>query len=78
LQYIWAIGRSDVTDVILNTAGGAAGMLFFFLFNRIAGRHARVVVPLLGGLVTLVVLAVGAFFAGLAPGPLAGLLSALF
>ena len=29
LQYVLAIGASDITDVITNTLGGAAGLLLF-------------------------------------------------
>lgn len=41
LQYILAIGRSDITDVIMNTAGGIAGLLVYSLLNKIC-RNERV------------------------------------
>lgn len=31
-QYLLAIGRSDITDVITNTLGGVAGLILFSLF----------------------------------------------
>jgi glycopeptide antibiotics resistance protein len=31
LQYIFAIGRTDLTDVIMNTAGGFAGLAVYRL-----------------------------------------------
>lgn len=41
LQYIFAIGRSDITDVIMNTAGGIAGLLIYSLLRKIC-RNERV------------------------------------
>lgn len=35
-QYIFAIGRSDVTDLILNTVGGAAGIAVFSHYPSLA------------------------------------------
>lgn len=41
LQYIFAIGRSDITDVIMNTAGGIIGLIIYSLLNKIC-RNKRV------------------------------------
>lgn len=41
LQYIFAIGRSDITDVIMNTAGGIVGLVVYSLLNKIC-RNKRV------------------------------------
>ena len=41
LQYIFAIGRSDITDVIMNTAGGIVGLVVYSLLNKIC-RNERV------------------------------------
>ena len=35
LQYVLAIGRSDITDVIMNTAGGIIGLIVYSLLNKI-------------------------------------------
>ena len=35
LQYIFAIGASDITDLIVNTLGGVIGIGVFLLFARI-------------------------------------------
>lgn len=35
LQYLLSIGASDVTDIITNTAGGAAGLAVYFLLSRL-------------------------------------------
>jgi glycopeptide antibiotics resistance protein len=37
VQYIFAIGASDITDIITNTLGGLIGLMFYDL----AGRHVR-------------------------------------
>ncbi len=34
-QYIFALGASDITDVIANTLGGIAGIGIFFVFHKI-------------------------------------------
>lgn len=41
LQYIFAIGRSDITDVIMNTAGGIVGLLVYSFLHKIC-RNERV------------------------------------
>lgn len=35
IQFIFAIGASDITDVIMNTLGGAAGVLLIFLISKV-------------------------------------------
>jgi glycopeptide antibiotics resistance protein len=40
LQYVLAIGRSDITDVIMNTVGGIVGLLIYSLLNKIC-RNER-------------------------------------
>lgn len=34
IQYIFAIGASDITDIIGNTSGGIIGIAVFTLFRR--------------------------------------------
>lgn len=41
VQYILAIGRSDVTDLLLNTLGGIVGIGTFYALKRLFGRHER-------------------------------------
>ncbi|WP_203963377.1 VanZ family protein [Actinocatenispora thailandica] len=63
-QYVLAIGWSDVTDVITNTAGGAAGIALTALARRrLHARTARVLtrICLIG--TVLVLLATGLFVA---------------
>ena len=35
IQFIFAIGASDITDLIMNTLGGAAGIFLVFLFTKL-------------------------------------------
>ena len=56
LQYTLAIGSSDTTDLILNTLGGASGIVGFFLLKKLSGKHTNKVVLIAGGLITIVVL----------------------
>lgn len=43
LQYVLAIGASDITDVITNTLGGAAGLLLFMWLFRLGKDKTHVV-----------------------------------
>lgn len=64
IQYVLAIGWSDVTDVLTNTAGGAAGIALTALVRRrLHARTARVLtrICLIG--TVLVLLAAGLFLA---------------
>ena len=61
LQYITALGASDVTDVILNTAGSALGVLLWILLRRLFRSRAITVMNaagLLGEILFLVAMAV--------------------
>lgn len=35
IQYIWALGASDITDLITNTLGGIIGIGIFFVLHKI-------------------------------------------
>ena len=35
IQYIMRLGRFDVDDIIMNTAGGIAGYIIYAIWNRI-------------------------------------------
>ncbi len=41
LQYALAIGRSDITDLISNSLGGAVGILMIFILMRILKSHTK-------------------------------------
>jgi glycopeptide antibiotics resistance protein len=40
-QYVFALGSSDITDVIANTLGGLAGAGIFFVFHRICKENVN-------------------------------------
>lgn len=64
LQYVLAIGATDITDVISNTTGGVAGILIFFVFEKLLGektvkvlnRLAMVCILLVIGLMAALIL----------------------
>jgi glycopeptide antibiotics resistance protein len=43
-QFGLAVGKSDVTDLILNTAGGAVGIAAFWILRKLFGRYADKVI----------------------------------
>ena len=40
LQYIFHLGAADITDTIMNTVGGCAGFLIYFVSYKIFGNKA--------------------------------------
>jgi glycopeptide antibiotics resistance protein len=60
LQYILAVGRSDVTDLIVNTAGGIVGIAVYALLSRLFGKNANRAIT--------VIFVVGTFLALIAAG----------
>ncbi len=63
-QYLLAVGSLDLTDVIVNTAGGLIGLTGIAAVRLVLGRRTRAVVtPLLVLGVALALLVSGAFFA---------------
>lgn len=61
-QYILAIGRSDVTDLILNTLGGIAGIAVFSVLSKLFGRNTHSALLVVCIIITALVLAVAGFF----------------
>lgn len=47
-QWVFSIGASDITDLIMNTIGGLCGMLLFVIMGRIAGQHRMKIINALG------------------------------
>jgi glycopeptide antibiotics resistance protein len=63
-QYVLAIGNSDITDVIVNTAGGLLGLVVLALARRWLGARAdRVMTGVLVVVMLVAVLAVAALVA---------------
>lgn len=48
MQYVFAIGASDITDVIDNTLGGVLGILLFLLLKKIFKKHTVTIVNIIG------------------------------
>lgn len=64
VQYILAIGNSDITDVLMNTAGGIIGLLVLALVRaRLGDRTERVMTRALLVVMVVAVLAIAAFIA---------------
>lgn len=57
LQYLFAIGASDITDLIMNTSGGLLGVLIAGLLQKVTGKNSLLVVNLLASLCTIGLLA---------------------
>jgi glycopeptide antibiotics resistance protein len=41
VQFALAIGRSDITDLLLNTLGGTVGIAVFYILSKLFGKYAR-------------------------------------
>lgn len=48
IQYVFAIGASDITDVIGNSFGGVIGILFFTIFSRVLKDKAVKTINVIG------------------------------
>lgn len=53
LQYVLGVGRSDITDLIVNTFGGIIGVVAFKAIARLFGKHERKVTLVLCSILTL-------------------------
>jgi glycopeptide antibiotics resistance protein len=63
-QYILAIGNSDITDVMMNTAGGIIGLVILaFVRARLGDRTERAMTRVLLVVMVVAVLAIAAFIA---------------
>jgi len=56
-QYILAVGRTDVTDLITNTCGGMAGVVLYWLSIKVFRNRKQVdfIITILAAVVTAVV-----------------------
>jgi glycopeptide antibiotics resistance protein len=61
IQYIFAIGRADVTDVITNTLGGLIGIGAYVLLSKANRHRAERVINVVALILTVLVLLYSAF-----------------
>ena len=64
MQYILAVGRSDITDVLTNTAGGLLGLAVYSIAARLIGNRIKAnrLFSILAGIVSVVVIGLLGFF----------------
>lgn len=48
IQYIFALGASDITDLMANTFGGIVGIGLFFVFHKMCKEHVYKVINITG------------------------------
>ncbi len=62
-QYVLAIGRSDITDVLTNTAGGLLGLIVYLMVARLIGNRIKAnrLFSILVGIVSVVVIVLLSF-----------------
>lgn len=56
VQYMLAMGASDITDVINNTMGGIMGLIFYKIIAFVSPRHAQTIINVLAALATMSIL----------------------
>lgn len=61
LQFIFALGATDITDLITNTFGGVIGLLVFAALSEILGERTNKILNILAGICTVLVIAFMAF-----------------
>ncbi|GHU82759.1 hypothetical protein AGMMS50284_5150 [Clostridia bacterium] len=54
VQFVLVIGRSDVTDLLMNTLGGVVGIAGFYLLSKLFGKHERKATLVICVLLTLI------------------------
>lgn len=50
-QYLLSVGQSDITDLLLNTAGGLIGIAACFLLKKLFGKRSHTAVMIAGVLI---------------------------
>ena len=62
-QYVLAIGRSDITDVLTNTVGGLLGLIVYLMVARLIGNRIKAnrLFSILAGIVSVVVIGLLSF-----------------
>ena len=57
LQFVFAIGASDITDLIGNTLGGVIGIFIFLFFNKIFKKKNITIINCIGLIVEFLAIA---------------------
>ena len=55
-QFILTVGRSDITDLLMNTLGGIIGISAFYLLSKLFGKYERKATLVICVLLTLLLL----------------------
>ena len=57
LQYIFAIGRSDITDLLTNTCGGILGMIIYVMLAKLfrSRKLANKIITVIASIITVLV-----------------------
>lgn len=55
LQFIFSIGATDITDIIMNTLGGALGLLILIPLTRLYGKKAMKILNILAVICTCMI-----------------------
>lgn len=58
VQFVFAIGASDITDIIGNTFGGILGVLFCILMRKIAAKKYILIINALGIIIEIAALGI--------------------
>ena len=61
-QYALAVGRSDITDLLLNTLGGVIGIGAYYLMAKLFGKHRRIVIVVAGVLIAALEVYMSVYF----------------
>lgn len=57
LQFIFALGTTDITDLIMNTLGGIAGVFIFVILSKIFGARTDKILNILAGVCIVLLIA---------------------
>ncbi|HSW77509.1 MAG TPA: VanZ family protein [Candidatus Chromulinivoraceae bacterium] len=56
-QFVFAIGATDITDVIMNTSGGLAGLLLYGSTGKVdSSKRDRLITAICAGLIFIIIL----------------------
>ena len=59
IQFVLAMGASDITDIIANTAGAALGACVYLLAQRLFGKKTNKIINIFAGIAIALLIALG-------------------